>query len=159
MHSNVFRTLRSAIRITHMEVSYPRSTLLKGLLFPSLKHDEQFTKYEYYTAPRLGYSFPTTSRYETTTKHGIYRGSNYGLEVSEAYAIFIREQVHLLTINVLPSPNQPYCRYTFWAYLRHMCTLSWPTRNILMEASTEPAFYEILTEKTRVHTIFQLSEK
>jgi len=88
MHSNVFRALRGAIQITH---SYPRSTLLTGFLFPSQKYDEQFTKYEYHTAPRLGPSFPTASTYETTTKHGIYRGSNYGLEVSEAYAISIRE--------------------------------------------------------------------
>jgi len=69
MHSNVFRALRGAIQITHMEVSYPRSTLLTGFLFPSQKYDEQFTKYEYHTAPRLGTSFPTASTYETTAKH------------------------------------------------------------------------------------------
>jgi hypothetical protein len=40
MHSDVFRALRGAIRITHMEVSYPRSTLLTGFLFPSQKYDE-----------------------------------------------------------------------------------------------------------------------
>lgn len=159
MHSNVFRALRGAIRITHMEVSYPRFTLVTGFTFPSQKYDEKFTKYEYHTAPRLNSSFPIASAYETTTKHGIHRASNYGLEVSVAYTISIRvQQVHLLTINefTVPKPD------VLWIHIlskptSHLNSIR-PTRNILMEASTEPAVYEILTEKTRVLTIARFFE-
>jgi hypothetical protein len=62
MHSNVFRELRGVIRITHG--GFAPTFHLAGFLFPSQKYDEQFTKYEYHTAPRLDSSFPTTSTYE-----------------------------------------------------------------------------------------------
>jgi hypothetical protein len=145
-HCNAFRELRGSILITHMQVSFPRSTLLTGFFFvTSIRR----TVYEiwtlYSTKVRLQFSYCKHIWYDTT--QNIQRIKLRTRSVRSIRNFHSRRTCTLLTINVLPSPNQPYCGYTFWTYLCHMSQwpFSWPTRNILMEALKEPAFHEILT--------------
>ena len=77
----------------------------------------------YSTKVRLQFSY--YKHVWKTTKHGMYRGSNYGLEVSEAYAISIRENTYITHQESVTVPKQPYVETHFAPQI--ICVLIIPT--------------------------------